>query len=481
MASSITAANRLFFRVSSDTHDDNRLAHHRQRFKLGFCGFDYAVRRGCGLIGRSSCSGLSARRKQGSEGFEGFEGSGDLCLEAGILEFMQKSGNPGAFPSKKELIEAGRGDLVEGIVRQGGWLSLGWDVDGDEDIVGENGGSVQDFLDSVSGGAKDDGNVDGDLRYFDGDDRIFEVGIVDDDSMYAGGRIKSSAVSSSSGRGEKVENDVGIEGILSRLEKERNLSFGICSGEKQDKVHALVRDNHGDSQLEISTDSEEMGGIYKPDMWRKWSTQRAGFSESEFEAAEIGEQVSTKDATYLKNSNTRYAVGTEANITNKEKGNNKIRSRIKDLESELTSVLHVLRSRRDRTVSDKVLDSALQTHETHWLDWADPPLSIIPYLVSDKENPLEELHKLSDAWEFQETEVMHAQDKLRSIRAKLAVLEGKMTLAIVDAQKVVELKQKKINDAQKALSLLRTACIVWPNPGNEVLLSGSFDGWTSQV
>lgn len=42
-----------------------------------------------------------------------------------------------------------------------------------------------------------------------------------------------------------------------------------------------------------------------------------------------------------------------------------------------------------------------------------------------------DLHKISDAWEFQENEIMKAKDRLRSIRAKLAVLEGKMTLAIM--------------------------------------------------
>ncbi|KAK9119443.1 hypothetical protein Scep_017536 [Stephania cephalantha] len=355
MASSTTAANRLFFRVFVDTNNKNRLAHHRQCFRLGFRGLDYArMGWGCRLIGTSSCSSaLPARRKRGSEGFEG---SGDLGLEAEILEFMQNSGNPGAFPSKKELVEAGRRDLVEGIVRQGGWLSLGWDVDGDEEVEGENGVSVQDFLDSVSGGAKDDGDDGSDLGYIDGDDCVFEVRIEGGDSLDASGRIKSSAVSSFSGRGEKVENDVGIEGILSRLEKERNLSFGICFEEKQDKVHALVRDNQADSQLEISTDSEEMGSLYKPDMWRKWSTQRAGFFRSEFEAAEIGE-VSTKDEIFLKNSNTRYAIETEPNISNKGKDYNQIRLRIKDLESELTSVLNVLRSRRDRPVSDKVCNT----------------------------------------------------------------------------------------------------------------------------
>ena len=37
---------------------------------------------------------------------------GDLALEGEILEFMKESKNPEAFPSKKELVEVGRMDLV---------------------------------------------------------------------------------------------------------------------------------------------------------------------------------------------------------------------------------------------------------------------------------------------------------------------------------------------------------------------------------
>lgn len=50
-----------------------------------------------------------------------------------------------------------------------------------------------------------------------------------------------------------------------------------------------------------------------------------------------------------------------------------------------------------------------------------------------------------------------------------------------DAQRIVEEKQKRIDDAHKALQLLRTACIVWPNSASEVLVAGSFDGWATQV
>lgn len=42
-----------------------------------------------------------------------------------------------------------------------------------------------------------------------------------------------------------------------------------------------------------------------------------------------------------------------------------------------------------------------------------------------------DLQKVSDASEFQENELMNSQERLRSIRAKLAVLEGKVTLAIM--------------------------------------------------
>ena len=117
---------------------------------------------------------------------------------------------------------------------------------------------------------------------------------------------------------------------------------------------------------------------------------------------------------------------------------------------------------------------------------------------------------ISDDWEFEETKVMQAQEELRSIRAKIAVLEGKMALEIMYAlkinhlcfifhlipsnliyyniygiiserNKIIEDKQRRLDEVQKALSELRTVCIMWANPASEVLLVGSFDGWTSQV
>ena len=69
-------------------------------------------------------------------GFSGFlrrckdwDSDGDFSLEAEILEFMENSKNPEAFPSKKDFIDGGRKDLADAIIRKGGWLSFGWDLD----------------------------------------------------------------------------------------------------------------------------------------------------------------------------------------------------------------------------------------------------------------------------------------------------------------------------------------------------------------
>lgn len=80
----------------------------------------------CGGGGPGSCSGFVRRCSN-------WDSEGDFDLEADILEFMKESRNPEAFPSKTELVEAGRIDLVEAIRNRGGWLSLGWDLSDNEE------------------------------------------------------------------------------------------------------------------------------------------------------------------------------------------------------------------------------------------------------------------------------------------------------------------------------------------------------------
>lgn len=186
--------------------------------------------------------------------------------------------------------------------------------------------------------------------------------------------------------------------------------------------------------------------------WRTWSIQRAGLN-TDFEAAEIslhenqenGEEQNLQDKMVATTQSDAKLQGRQREIDS-----NRIRARLQHLELELSSALCSLRPKSEK------------------------------FILEGRESTSSDVQQLSDAWEFQETEFMNARDRLRSIRAKLAVLEGKMTLAVIDAQKIVDEKQKRIAGAQRALQLLRSTCIVWPNSASEVLLAGSFDGWTTQ-
>ncbi|OVA09083.1 hypothetical protein BVC80_9097g174 [Macleaya cordata] len=429
---------------------------------LGFSGFGSPVL----LLQRGSCSGSGLVRIRS----KGWENDGDPALEKEVLKFMRSSKNPNAFPTKKDLIDAGRMDIVEAIEKQRGWLSLGWDLDEKEESVQEN-----EFQGLNSRRRGEDFDID----LLENDSRIYQQ------RFDSGGESDSlegieAGTSGRAMRMEGEEEDAGIEGILSRLEKERSLSYGF--GPRQKKSTGPVRKNDsGDDWLGTSmvsghergsrsaslspsnnvfndsegTDSWEgsfsdfdgMQNSLQSEMRRASSTQSEGFSEFEFEAAEVRKHVATDDMMVPRNIRT-------VNAGSEEIDPNQIQSRLQHLELELSSALRVLSSRTE-------------------------PTDIV---VSQKGSggSSEKLHELSDAWEFQETEIMNVRDKLRSTRAKLAVLEGKMSLALIEAQKMMEVKQKRIDGARKALYLLRTTCIVWPNSASEVLLSGSFDGWTSQ-
>jgi hypothetical protein len=47
-------------------------------------------------------------------------------LEEAIYDFMRRSDKPGRFPTREELVAAGRADLAAAVASSGGWLSLGW-------------------------------------------------------------------------------------------------------------------------------------------------------------------------------------------------------------------------------------------------------------------------------------------------------------------------------------------------------------------
>ncbi|XWS34940.1 hypothetical protein CRYUN_Cryun21dG0080800 [Craigia yunnanensis] len=397
-----------------------------------------------------------------------WDNDGDLALEAEILEFMRNREKPEVFPSKKELVDAGRMDLVEGIKKQGGWLVMGWDLDGDKDNGFQENGFPED-------GVKD---WDFKLKAKEWDDVTFQERVQSEveSSVTSSLAVNSSCSPFSSGRSLEVvaEDDCGIEGILNRLERERNMNFGFGIREKGDNTCSQSNDSEEESIVQASMDAivgdpgrrklvsfsdstglvndngvncsqnQSLSGIngLRNPTWREWSLKRSGFAGKEFEGDETLE---------IRDKSNKLDRRKESCASEKEINHNEIRSRLEHLKLELSFVLQSLRPNVDEVLSREGDGSSTDN-----------------------------LHKLSDAWELQENEMMNAQDKLRSTRARLVVLEGKMALAIIDAQKMVEEKQKRIDDAHRALQLLRTACIVWPNSASEVLLAGSFDGWATK-
>ncbi|KAL0336297.1 UNVERIFIED_CONTAM: protein PTST2, chloroplastic [Sesamum radiatum] len=388
------------------------------------------------------------------------QGEGDIELEAEIMDFMAKSPKPTMFPTMDELMEAGRVDLVEAIKKKGGWYSLGWD----ERNVGDNVEEAVDFDLEEFQRRVESCKESAALReqYHDS----FSSHVKQDGFSYEGNSSNSanlyssqSEASPSLGRSLEIgaDEDVGIQGILSRLEKQRNSDFSINSGNNRSEASAGAdlgengRLSHGVHQKAAF---HTFGDNISPaKSWRTWSNQQAGFQHTEFEAAEI----SFSNNPVESDKEIRHdgiTVNTEEHAEAWDKHEhinlNQIRTRLQHLESELTEALYSLRSKREEYISEEVSGSS------------------------------SDLQKLSDAWEFQQNEFMSAQERLRSIRAKLAVLEGKMALAVTNAQKIVDVKQKQIDRARRALQLLRTTCIVWPNSASEVFLAGSFDGWTTQ-
>ncbi|KAL0364089.1 UNVERIFIED_CONTAM: protein PTST2, chloroplastic [Sesamum angustifolium] len=388
-------------------------------------------------------------------------GEGDIELEAEIMDFMAKSPKPTMFPTMDELMEAGRVDLVEAIKKKGGWYSLGWD----ERNVGDNVEEAVDFDLEEFQRRVESCKESAALReqYHDSlSPHVKRDGISYEGNSSNSANLYSSQSEASPSLGRSLEigadEDVGIQGILSRLEKQRNSDFSINSGNNRSEASARAdlgengRLSHGVHQKAAF---HTFGDNISPaKSWRTWSNQQAGFQHTEFEAAEI----SFSNNPVESDKEIRHdgiTVNTEEHAEAWDKHEhinlNQIRTRLQHLESELTEALYSLRSKREEYISEEVSGSS------------------------------GDLRKLSDAWEFQQNEFMSAQERLRSIRAKLAVLEGKMALAVTNAQKIVDVKQKQIDRARRALQLLRTTCIVWPNSASEVFLAGSFDGWTTQL
>lgn len=229
---------------------------------------------------------------------KGLGSEGDIELEEEILGFMEISENPNAFPTRKELEKAGRMDLVEAIKNRRGWFLFGWDCEDDGETNTVNVNEVE--------------NVEMDFDIEELQRRVKSCQESDllhgsEDHFPGSGASISSQSTSSSGRSIETvaEEDSGIEGILSRLEKERNSSLGIDLGKHGHIFHTSSRDNiddrsfgttdadrtglgkngslnKGSPMKDIRSDGE-LNHSVSPAMWRKWSIRHAGLQDIDFE------------------------------------------------------------------------------------------------------------------------------------------------------------------------------------------------------
>ncbi|GMN41762.1 hypothetical protein TIFTF001_010980 [Ficus carica] len=308
-------------------------------------------------------------------------------LEEEILEFMVNSENPELFPSKKELVDAGRDDLVDAIVNQGGLLNR---------LEKQRNYALE--LDQVR----------------ENEDHTFPASY----------------------------HNAEVDWKYSRFSTDANNSFSSGDGLRNSNDH------------------------HEPQMWRSWSIQRAGFRDIDTEDIESA----PSEASNIGGSSTENS---KDEITRVESSSSSSSAE----EAAAKYEWNELGSRIEKRNHDRFIRSRLQQLE----------LEASAVLRSVRLNITNEFasQKLYDDWEFwevQDDEITKAEDKLRSTRSKLAVLEGKMALAIIDARQVMDEKKKKIDDARRALRLVHSTCVVWPNSASsEVFLAGSFDGWATQV
>ncbi|KAJ3687086.1 hypothetical protein LUZ61_016250 [Rhynchospora tenuis] len=413
----------------------------------------------------------SSKARRRDRGGDTFAYGGDYQkLEEEIFEFMRRSKKPDTFPTRDELIEAGRRDLAEAVAGQGGWLAFGWDLKKEREREKEN---------------------------FDSDSGIVSEAEIREN--HHGGHPDYPEVSVSGRSMDEEENsdNIGVEGILKRIEKQRSLA-------KDKKGHGQPLDNKRELDIgevacfnhkhpiEISKTSnkpnfsplqEEMlhdyhiirsknerGSISNGAFNSVTSDTRSSLGNDNNSASsrEAGKIVLTEERTALESptlkddfSNGRlyYSTGLNSSRGSGKKPSHEMgemRQRLQDLESSLNSTLNTVRSRVKKVLSNEF-----------WLNQIDGSSAA-------------KLDNLSDDWEFRETDILKAKDEVRSLRAKLSVLEGKMALQIIEAQKLMEENQKRLDEARRALCGLRNISVVWPNPASEVLLVGSFDGWTSK-
>lgn len=425
---------------------------------------------------------------------------GNASLEQRVFDFMQSSEKPNDFPTKDELLKAGHSDLVNAIIAHGGWLTAGWDFEELPPINSSN----DDEEECIALEEEEDNCEDGEFQkpYFQNPIDVSAEEVVEipletgdgDESGIAGmlNRLEKersrfySEASAGDKRGKKsphgTESRSSVHGLRSSSEngKRKADARSVGSKESQGTLQSLGRDaaqaEYENTDLDFEDNFVKLRGWESPILEKMEDKEvetkgEQGFSRIFWQRSRRTGKVISSQTMHI-DDKTNVVVdkingttdrrpewmldvkkpysGDSQKIYSRDVPNT-ITSRIQNLEFQLSSTLGLLRSGKDAVHVNK-----------------------------DEQNFLEEFEKASDALEFRETEIMKTRTKLRSTHAKLAALEGKMTMEILEVRKAIEEKQRKLEEAQKVLRLMRAVRIVWPNSAAEVLLAGSFDGWTSR-
>ncbi|XP_057852986.2 protein PTST homolog 2, chloroplastic isoform X2 [Cryptomeria japonica] len=373
---------------------------------------------------------------------------GNAMLEEEVFQFMEVSEKPNHFPTKQELLDAGRSDLVSKILTQGGWLAAGWDHHDAETLHASSDYGAADEQDDYNGDA---------------------LPALDSASI-----IDVSAEDVSNKPEKNTSEGSGIAAILNGLERERTLFYSEASEAKKGNRHQQFSEDkeygnalqsrqplsvngkrraddrnlnikegqdifhdHGRETAEAGYKNKEIDSgkkIVEPERWDIPSMRQMEELESETKGMpgvsgtfwqrqrRVGKHISSQ--TMHVDESRRVVVdkideiiekGQEWmwNVKRSSSGQsqriypsgvpNTIMSRIQKLESQLVSTLGSLKSGKD----------------------------VMELKKNDDKSALEELEKASDALEFRETEIMKMRAKLRTTRAKLTALEGTMAMEII--------------------------------------------------
>ncbi|CAM6100033.1 unnamed protein product [Calypogeia fissa] len=478
-------------------------------------------------------------------------GEGNLDLELELLRFIQQSSKPDAFPSRQDLISAGRADLARAIDQEGGWLVAGWDEE-ETSSLDLSGGSLTDGKGSAAVQREKGSSPKRSTRKLkarsvkrssstarkssrmaamETDERTHQIeGLVNGTNVV---RDVVNAVDHKDAR--KAENGrttVDTDGesfedfsILERADLSYNGNSAVhqrkpLSGPSNDDLQVLER---LESLLSF-TDELKLKRPLKGYTWGSDST-RNDFVNGTIETAtpstvfkENSSQTESKVEMPVENSpleakDVTVDVGTRPQRKRRprKKGRAKV-VKSKGL-NELNGILdwaldwvHQLFDRREKWMLETKSNAGENSLAASLVDDSkstEDRIHTQPSKVVDTRAALqsvsEEFHRTGnaddeehlraisefidaeDTLEFRENAIMHARNELTSTRAQVAALEGNLKVEIMEARKILDETIREVERTKSISQHLRTARIVWPNPANEVYLTGSFNGWNSQV